>query len=68
MFYQLSVMVEMLVSHFTITVTHLILALVTNSSYHDFFAMADWSPKLAMSCTPMHIHSEFLLVTGTELF
>ena len=53
------VMVKMLVAHFAITVifAHQILVLVTSMRCNDFSALADWSPKLTMSCTPMHIHS-----------
>ena len=50
-------MVKMHVTHFAITVAHQILALVTSMMCHDFSALADWSPKLTMSCSPMHIHS-----------
>ena len=53
------VMVKMLVTHFAITVifAHQILVLVTSIRRRAFSALADWSPKLTMSCTPMHIHS-----------
>ena len=50
-------MVKMLVTHFAINVAHQILVFVTNIRRHDFSALADWSPNLIMSCTPMHIHS-----------
>ena len=49
-------MVKMRVTHFAITVAHQILALVTSIRCRDFCALADWSSKLTMSCTPMHIH------------
>ena len=49
----------MLVTHFVITVVfaHQILVLVTSMRCHNYFAVVDWSPKLTMSCTLMHIHS-----------
>ena len=50
-------MVKMFVTHFAITVAHQILVLVTSIRCRDFSALADWSPKLTMSCTPIHIHS-----------
>ena len=49
-------MIKMLVTRFTVTAPQ-ILALDTNVRCHDFSDMADWSPKLTMSCTLMHIHS-----------
>ena len=47
----------MFVTHFAITVAHQILAVATNIRCYDFSALADLSPKLTMSCTPMYIHS-----------
>ena len=51
------IMVNILLTHFTITVAHQILALVTNIRCHDFSVLADWSVKPAVLCTPLHIHS-----------
>ena len=50
-------MVKMHVTHFATTVAHQILALVTNIRCHDFSALGDLSPKMTMSCSPMHTYS-----------
>ena len=50
-------------------VTHLLVTLPLHTSFsplwidtrcHDFSALADWSPKLTMSCTLLHIHFSWL--------
>ena len=58
-FTYIGVMIKMFVTHFVINVifAHQILVFVTTMRCHDFYALADWSPKLTMSCTPIHIHS-----------
>ena len=57
---QINFMGKILVTHFVIIVAHQILASVTNITCHDFSALTNWSLKLTVSCTPMHI---ILLVT-----
>ena len=49
-FAHLGVMVKMPVTHFVITVVfaHQILVLITSMRCRDFYALADWSPKLTM--------------------
>ena len=40
----------------SVIIEHHILALFANMSCCEFFALADWSPKPTVSCTPVHIY------------